>query len=334
MFQRLILFTFLCLSITLSAAESPKGMVWIPDGEFIMGTDDPRSSEDERPAHRVRMNGFWMDATPVTVRQFKEFVDATGYVTLAEKAPDLEEIMKQVPPGTPPPPKELLVPGSMIFSMPKQKVPVMHHSFWWKWVPGANWRHPDGPESTLIGKEDHPVTHISWFDAQEYAKWAGKRLPTEAEWEYAARGGLEGKLFPWGDEHVSDENPQANIWVGTFPYVSEKKDNYVGTTHVKDFPPNGYGLHDMAGNVWEWTADWYRQNQYQEHSRLGVAVNPKGPDSSYDPAEPFAEKRVQRGGSFLCHRSYCTGYRVSARAKTTPDTGLSHCGFRCAKDKE
>lgn len=328
--QRLfITFTFLLTTISLFGSEPPKGMVWIPVGEFTMGTDSRYAREDEKPAHRVHVDGFWIDETPVTVAQFEQFVNATGYVTIAEQVPDLDEIMKQVPPGTPPPPKELLVPGSMVFVKPTQPIPALHHSFWWQWTPGTNWRHPDGPNSTIKGKENHPVTHIAWFDAEAYAKWAGKRLPTEAEWEYAARGGLENKTYPWGDEEFSDEEPQANIWIGNFPYESAKKDQYVGTSVVKSFPSNGYGLYDVAGNVWEWTADWYRPDTYHTQARLDVAVNPKGPKDSFDPAEPMAEKRVQRGGSFLCHRTYCTGYRVSARAKTTPDTGLSHCGFRC-----
>lgn len=300
-------------------------MVWIPPGEFLMGTEDPLAAEDERPAHPVYLDGFWMDETEVTVAQFQQFVEATGYVTLAEKAPDPEELMKQCPAGTPPPPKELLVPGSMVFVQPKQKIPVMHQAFWWRWTPGANWRCPDGPESSLEEREDHPVTHISWYDAAAYAEWAEKRLPTEAEWEYAARGGLEKKRYPWGDEPIDDEKPRANVWVGDFPYESQK---IAGTTSVKSFPPNGYGLYDVSGNVWEWTADWYRPDTYRRENRK----NPKGPDSSCDPAEPYTPKRVQRGGSYLCHRSYCTGYRTTARAKTSPDTGLSHCGFRCVKE--
>jgi len=332
--QRLfITFIFLLTTISLFGSESPKGMVWIPAGEFTMGTESPYARDDEKPAHRVRVDGFWVDEAPVTVAQFEEFVNATGYVTIAEQAPDLEEIMKQVPAGTPPPAKELLVPGSMVFIKPKQPIPVLHHTFWWQWTPGANWRHPKGPGSTVKGKEHHPVTHIAWFDAEAYAKWAGKRLPTEAEWEYAARGGLENQTYPWGDEEFSDEHPQANIWIGKFPYQSTKKDQYVGTSAVKTFPPNGYGLYDVAGNVWEWTADWYRPDTYQKQNHVAIVDNPKGPKDSYDPAEPMAEKRVQRGGSFLCHKTYCTGYRVSARAKTTPDTGLSHCGFRCVMSR-
>lgn len=323
----------LVLLIGFSSLFGEGQMVWIAGGEFTMGTNDPRAGKDEKPAHQVYIEGFWIDETPVTVTQYKEFVEATGYVTLAEQTPDLEELMKQVPKGTPPPPKEFLVPGSMVFIKPTRKIPVLHHAYWWQWTPGASWRHPEGPSSTIVGREEHPVTHISWFDAAEYAKWAGKRLPTEAEWEYASRGGLKGKTYVWGDDDFSDEKPQANIWIGNFPYESAKQNQHVGTSLVKSFPPNGYGLYDLAGNVWEWTADWYQPDYYQQLADLGVSRNPQGPSKSFDPAEPHAEKRVQRGGSFLCHRSYCTGYRVSARAKTTPDTGLSHCGFRCAKTK-
>lgn len=297
-----------------------------------MGTDSGRGREDERPAHAVFVSGFWMDEAPVTNREFARFVEETGYITTAERAPTMEEIMSQLPAGSPPPPKESLVPGSLVFVQPQKKPRRLHHAFWWEWTPGASWKHPKGPGSSIKGKEDHPVTHMSWYDAKAYAKWAGKRLPTEAEWEVAARGGLSQAEFPWGDEEFSEQEPQAQIWVGSFPCQSKHQEGYVGTKQVKSFSPNHYGLYDLAGNVWEWTADWYRYDTYKEQHKQGVVRNPQGPSSSFDPAEPAAKKRVQRGGSFLCHDSYCTGYRVAARAKTTPDTSLSHTGFRCVKD--
>jgi formylglycine-generating enzyme required for sulfatase activity len=307
----------------------PAGMVWIPGGEFTMGSDSPEAKKDEKPVHRVKVDGFWMDATLVTNQQFKEFVDATGYVTTAEKAPTLEEIMSQVPPGTPAPPPELLVPASLVFKPTSGPVSLKSNRAWWEWKFGANWKHPLGPESTLEGKENHPVVHVSWYDAIAYAAWAGKRLPTEAEWEFAARGGKNDSTYVWGNEEFSEENPQANIWQGTFPYKSTKPDGAIGTTPVTTFKSNPYGLYDMAGNVWQWCYDLYHVCYYQEAAKKGLAVNPTGPSTSFDPEEPHAQKHVHRGGSFLCHHSYCKGYRITARMKTCPDTGLNHLGFRC-----
>lgn len=309
----------------------PKGMVWVPGGEFSMGSDGKDSKRDEKPPHRVRVDGFWLDATPVTNRQFKEFIDATGYITTAEKAPTLEEIMAQVPPGTPAPAPELLVAASLVFKPTTGPVPLNSNRLWWEWKPGANWKHPWGPESTIEGKEDHPVVQVTWYDAVAYAKWAGKRLPTEAEWEFAAYGGRGNVAYVWGDEEFSEEKPQANIWQGVFPYKSTKPDGYIGTTPVKTYAPNPYGLYDMAGNVWQWCKDNYHVGHYQNEAKNAVSVNPSGPDTSYDPEEPFASKKVHRGGSFLCHSSYCKGYRITARMKTCPDTSLNHLGFRCAK---
>lgn len=309
-----------------------EGMVWISGGEFIMGSDDPDAKKDEKPAHSVRVDGFWMDATPVTNKQFKEFVDATGYVTTAEKAPTMEEIMCQVPPGTPPPPKELLVPASLVFKPTSGPVSLKSNRVWWEWKPGANWKHPLGPGSSLEGKEDHPVVQVSWYDAEAYAKWAGKRLPTEAEWEFAALGGEKNQKYVWGNEEFSEENPQINIWQGEFPYKSTKPNGYIGTTPVKTYKPNKYGLYDMAGNVWQWCADLYHVLHYQNEAKKPLSINPKGPTASLDPEEPFATKYVHRGGSFLCHKSYCKGYRITARMKTCPDTSLNHLGFRCIKE--
>ena len=311
--------------------ENPVGMVWIPGGEFTMGSDNSDSKKDEKPPHKVKVDGFWLDTTLVTNRQFKEFVDATGYVTTAEKAPTLEEIMSQVPPGTPKPAPELLVPASLVFKPTSGPVPLNSNRAWWEWKPGANWKHPLGPDSSIEGKEDHPVVQVTWYDAVAYAKWAGKRLPTEAEWEFAAYGGQKDIAYVWGNDEFSEEKPQANIWQGKFPYKSTKPNNYMGTTPVKTFKANPYGLYDMSGNAWQWCSDLYNAGYYREEAQKELSVNPTGPTKSYDPEEPFATKHVHRGGSFLCHRSYCKGYRITARMKTCPDTSLNHLGFRCAK---
>ncbi len=310
----------------------PPGMVWVPGGEFTMGNDARPGWPDERPAHRVRVAGFWMDETDVTNAQFRAFAEATGYVTTAEKPVDAAEILKQSPPGTPPPPPEKLVPGSLVFRPTDGPVKDLRdYSQWWHWTPGASWRHPEGPGSSIEGREDHPVVHVSWHDAVAYAKWAGKRLPTEAEWEYAARGGLEGKTYVWGDEPFSEEKPQCNCWQGEFPWKNTAKDGYERTSPVKAFTPNGYGLYDMAGNVWQWCGDWYQRDLYRERAGRAVTVNPAGPEQSFDPTRPYMPQRCQKGGSFLCHPSYCLRYRPGARHGCTPDTGMSHVGFRCVK---
>ncbi len=307
----------------------PAGMVWIPAGEFTMGEQGPIARADERPTHRVRVDGFWMDRTEVTNAEFRRFVEATGYVTTAERAPDWEELKAQVSPGTPKPPDELLVPGSLVFVTPQKPGSLRDASRWWAWTPGADWRHPTGPDSSIDGMDEHPVVHISWDDAQAYCRWAGKRLPSEAEWEYAARGELEAKIFTWGDAPI---NPRrANTWQGRFPGENTGEDGFVTTAPVGSFPANGYGLLDMAGNVWEWTADWYRHDTYAKRGGAGVTLNPTGPDTPLDPMEPRVPKRVQRGGSFLCHASYCASYRPAARMKASPDTSLMHTGFRCVR---
>ena len=310
----------------------PPGMRWIPAGEFVMGNYwTTRGRENEAPAHKVRLEGFWLDEHEVTNAEFQRFVDATHYVTTAERAPSWEEMKKQLPPGTLAPDPKLMVPGSMVFKEPKKTVGLDDVSQWWNWVPGACWNHPEGPSSTIADRANHPVVQVSWDDAVAYARWAGKRLPTEAEWEYAARGGLSDKPFPWGDQPPTDSGPaRANIWQGEFPERNTRQDGYDRTAPVKSFPPNGYGLYDMAGNVWEWCSDWYRADAYEAAARTSVTLNPAGPIDSLDPAEPYAPKRITRGGSFLCHVSYCESYRTTARRGTTPDTGMSHIGFRCA----
>lgn len=310
----------------------PPGMVWIPGGTFMMGTDSELGWPDEKPAHPVAVDGFWLDETEVTNAQFAEFVAAVKYVTTAEKAPVLEEIMKQLPPGTPSPPKEKLVAGSMVFKPPPRTKNLTDFSQWWEWTPGADWRHPEGPGSSIAGRESHPVVQVSWDDAVAYAKWAGKRLPTEAEWEFAARGGLEGKNYTWGDDAPGEGGRwQANIWQGVFPSKNTAEDGFERTAPVRSYPPNGYGLHDMAGNVWEWCSDWYSRDLYRRRQGQGTIVNPRGPDQPSDPSQPFTPLRTQKGGSFLCHHTYCLRYRPAARHGCSPDTGMSHVGFRCAK---
>lgn len=307
------------------------GMVWVKNGTFMMGADNDQASADEYPKHQVTVNGFWMDATEVTNAQFEKFVKATGYITTAEKKPDWNELKKQLPPGTPAPPDSVLVPASLVFKSATHKVSLNDYSQWWEWKKGASWQHPRGPASNIKGKENYPVTQVSWYDAQAYCKWAGKRLPTEAEWEWAARGGLKNNIYPWGNEPVDKGKPKANIWEGDFPYRNTLKDKFYYIAPVKSFLPNGYGLFDMAGNVWEWCADLYN-NQY--YSTLGEnAINPQGPAKSYDPEEPLAQKRVIRGGSFLCNDSYCSGFRVARRMKSTEDSGMEHVGFRCVANK-
>jgi formylglycine-generating enzyme required for sulfatase activity len=297
-----------------------------------MGTDDSESYEHERPSHHVRVNPFWMDEVEVTNAQFKEFVDATAYETVAERQPTWDEIRKQVPPDTPKPPDSLLVAGSLVFYTPKDPVMLNDYSQWWRWQKGADWMHPEGPASTLDGKWDHPVVHIAFEDAQAFAKWKGKRLPTEAEWEFASRGGKQDERFSWGNELSPQGKMMANTFQGSFPMVNLKEDGFDSTSPVRSFPPNGYGLYDMIGNVWEWTTDLYDVDYFKRLSKNAVSENPKGPEKSFDPNEPYAIKHVTKGGSFLCASNYCSNYRPSARQGTAFDSGQSHRGFRCVKD--
>ncbi|MEO0528055.1 MAG: formylglycine-generating enzyme family protein [Bacteroidota bacterium] len=311
----------------INTSGGPPGMVWIPGGHYKMGAlhTDTEARDDERPAHDVRVTGFWMDTTEVTNAQFEVFVKTTGYVTTAEKKPDWQELKKQVLPGTPKPHDSLLVAASMVFT-PVDTRNLLDWTQWWSWVPGANWEHPQGPNSHIKGKEDHPVVQVSWDDAQAYLKWAGKRLPTDAEWEFAARGGLKNKLYPWGDDTTISSF--GNTWQGTFPLYNSMEDGYLTTAPVGSYKPNRYGLYDMAGNVWEWTSDWYNVSYYSEIAQKGVAEDPKGADQPYDPRQPRMPQRVQRGGSFLCNGSYCSSYRSSARMQSSPDTSQDHVGFR------
>lgn len=326
-------FSYYMRSNSSDSQKDLEGMVWIPGGEFNMGTNTELGWPEEKPAHRVRVDGFWMDKTEVTNAQFAEFVRATGYKTTAELPPDLNAIMAQLPPGTPPPTKEQLVPGSMVFRPQKNRKSKKDLSDWWHWVPGADWQHPDGPGSNIDGKENHPVVHVSWHDALAYAKWAGKRLPTEAEWEFAARGGVENQPYTWGD-HFDDANLHANLWQGNFPLKNTAEDGHERTAPVGSFRANSFGLFDMSGNVWEWCNDKYDARIYQTRDLQKVVDNPQGPQKSADPRNPYGESRSQRGGSFLCHDSYCSRYRPSARHGCAPDTGMSHVGFRCVRSSK
>lgn len=295
-----------------------------------MGAQDPpdlnevgmKAALDSRPIHRVYVDGFYMDTVDVTNAEFARFVKATEYVTVAERKPRAEDF-----PGAPP---ENLVAGSVVFTPPDHAVSLDNHFQWWNYVHGANWQHPLGAQSDIRGKERYPVVHVAYEDSAAYAKWAGKRLPTEAEWEFAARGGLAGKPFVWGDEFRPGGKWMANTHQGHFPMQDMGEDGHSGISAVAQYPPNGYGLYDMAGNVWQWTSDWYRPDYYRQLAAVGgVAHNPQGPDSSYDPSEPNEPKRVQRGGSFLCTDQYCSRYIVGTRGKGEVSTGANHLGFRC-----
>jgi formylglycine-generating enzyme len=327
-----------------ASAPSPKvpqiverdGMMWVPGGQFLMGSDHKLAQDNERPAHRVRLDGFWMDRYHVTNAEFRKFVEATGYVTTAEKKPDWETLIVQLPPGTPKPPDKELVPAAMVFVGTSGPVSLKDWSQWWRFVPGASWKQPQGPGSSIEGKDDHPVVQVSYEDAQAYAKWVGKRLPTEAEWEFAARGGLEQATYAWGDDLAPGGQQMANYWdtrQGRFPVMTMRN---IGTSPVGTYPPNGYGLHDMTGNAWQWVGDWYGFDHFKEQAKLGKVANPSGPAQSYDPDDGevpvHAPKRVTRGGSFLCNVDYCLSYRPSARRGNDPYNPMSHIGFRLVKD--
>lgn len=308
------------------------GMLLIPGGMLSMGGDNEQADQNEFPKHEVEITPFWMDETEVTNAQFAEFVEATGYVTVAEHPVIWEEMKKELPPGTPKPPDSLLRPGALVFQKTDQPVPLNDPGRWWQWTIGANWRHPEGPQSSIEGKEDHPVVQIAWEDAAAYARWADKRLPTEAEWEWAARGGKENMVYPWGNEDVNEGEPKANFWQGLFPYENSLKDGHLATAPVRSFPPNGYGLYDMAGNVWEWCGDWFDFEFYAKEKASGADV--KGPKRAFNPTMPYQQEKVIRGGSFLCSDDYCSGYRNARRMGSTVDTGLNHTGFRCVQDVE
>jgi formylglycine-generating enzyme required for sulfatase activity len=296
-------------------------MVWIAGAEFMMGSEGEHAVPAERPTHAVSVDGFFMDARLVTNTEFREFVRATKYVTVAERPVDRDQILKQMPRGTAAPDPAMLVPGSLVFAPTHHEVGLQNWSQWWKWMPGANWTHPNGPGSSIEGQDNVPVVQIAFEDAIAYAKWAGRRLPTEAEWEFAARGGLTGAEYAWGDASIDAKHPQAHIYEGTFPTHA------AAPKAVGSFAANGYGLFDMSGNVWQWTGDWFWPDTYRRDQARGVVRNPVGPDGP-DQREGAMAARVLRGGSFLCSDSYCRGYRVSARSSAAPDSGASHIGFR------
>lgn len=321
--SRLSLLTALSL---LAAAPPPTDrdpMVPIRGGTFHMGCADCQM-DDALPVHLVEVSAFWIDPTPVTNAAFARFVAATGYRTVAERPLD----PKQFPDVSP----DLLVPGSSVFSPPSVDVPLVDYLLWWSYVPGASWRRPEGPGSDVTTRHNHPVVHVAWEDADAYCRWAGKRLPTEAEYEFSARGGMDGKRYAWGDELKPGGKWMANIWQGRFPSHNTREDGYAGTSPVKAFVPNGYGLYDVAGNVWQWTADWYRADYFKTLAATGRPVkDPTGPAASDDPREPGVKKRVQKGGSFLCSARYCSRYLVGSRGKGAVDSGSSNVGFRCAR---
>jgi formylglycine-generating enzyme len=302
---------------------APNGMVWVPGGTFWMGCDDC-GMWDAQPVHLVSVDGFWMDRTPVTNTEFARFVQATGYVTVAERTPDPSDF-----PGVP---ADRLLPGSAVFRATVSPVPLDNPQRWWTYEAGANWRHPEGPGSSIRDRGDHPVVHVAFEDAVAYATWVGKRLATEAEFEFAARGGLDRYRYAWGQELRPGGTPVANTWQGRFPARDTAEDGYAGTSPVTAFPPNGFGLHDVGGNVWQWCADWYRPDYYGTLAAAGsVSHNPLGPSSSHDPDEPGAVKRVVRGGSFLCSDQYCVRFLVGSRGKSEVSSSLSNLGIRLVR---
>ncbi|THV58075.1 formylglycine-generating enzyme family protein [Flagellimonas alvinocaridis] len=323
--------------ITVPPIETPTGMVWIPGGKFVQGAkeSDKMAMPHEKPAHEVLVNGFYMDEHEVTNTQFAAFVEETGYVTVAEREIEWEEMKKQLPEGTPKPHDSILQPGSLLFKKTKSSVPNLYdYSQWWQWGIGTNWKHPKGPKSTIEGKENHPVVHIAYEDAVAYCDWAGRRLPTEAEWEYAAHGGKQDAIFFWGND-LEQLSSHANTWEGEFPVENTLSDGYEERAPVMSFPKNGFGLYDMAGNVWEWTSDWYNTKYYAEvKAKSGVEYNPQGASRPYNATNPYAQEKIMKGGSFLCSASYCASYRISARMATSLDSSLEHLGFRTVLDTD
>jgi len=310
------------------------GMVWISGGIYDMGASDGdrMALPHEKPKHTVKVDGFYMDETEVTNAQFSKFIEATNYITTAERPVDWDLIKQQLPPGTPKPQDSLLLPGSLLFKKTKESVPNLYDfSQWWRWTNGANWKQPEGKGSSIDEKDNHPVVHVSYEDAMAYCNWVGRRLPTEAEWEFAARGGKRDKIYFWGD--LTDKlSSYVNSWEGEFPVDNTQADGFEKSAPIKTYPPNGYGLYEISGNVWEWTSDWYSSQYYQYCKDNSITNNPKGPKEAFNPNNPYIDERVIRGGSFLCNASYCASYRVSSRMATDPSTSLEHLGFRTVMD--
>jgi len=310
------------------------GMVWISGGIYDMGASDGdrMALPHEKPKHTVKVDGFYMDETEVTNAQFSKFIEATNYITTAERPVDWDLIKQQLPPGTPKPQDSLLLPGSLLFKKTKESVPNLYDfSQWWRWTNGANWKQPEGKGSSIDEKDNHPVVHVSYEDAMAYCNWVGRRLPTEAEWEFAARGGKRDKIYFWGD--LTDKlSSYVNSWEGEFPVDNTQADGFEKSAPIKTYPPNGYGLYEISGNVWEWTSDWFSSQYYQYCKDNSITNNPKGPKEAFNPNNPYVDERVIRGGSFLCNASYCASYRVSSRMATDPSTSLEHLGFRTVMD--
>ncbi|HUH29345.1 formylglycine-generating enzyme family protein [Gelidibacter sp.] len=309
---------------------TPDGMVWVEGKTFVQGAKqgDQFAMSREKPAHEVTVDGFFIDATEVTNKQFRAFVEATNYITVAERPIDWEVMKKDVPEGTPKPADSALQPGSLIFNKDLNVVADMNnYTQWWIWKTGASWKHPEGPESTIEGKDDYPVVHMAYEDAIAYCKWANRRLPTEAEWESAAQGNDTNGIYTWGND-ASQLNASANTWQGTFPVKNESTDGFPLIAPVKSYPPNSIGLYDMLGNVWELTNDWFNVDYYRHLDTSKPLINPKGADHTYTPGNPYAKEHVIKGGSFLCHASYCASFRISARMGTSWDSGSDHSGFR------
>ena len=338
LFISIIIFNQSCKNQTQIKTEEQisqiPGMVWISGGIYDMGASDGdrMALPHEKPKHTVKVDGFYMDETEVTNAQFSKFIEATNYITTAERPVDWELIKQQLPPGTPKPHDSLLLPGSLLFKKTKESVPNLYDfSQWWRWTTGANWKQPEGKGSSINEKDNHPVVHLSFEDAMAYCNWAGRRLPTEAEWEFAARGGKRDKIYFWGD--LTDKlSSYVNSWEGEFPVDNTQADGFEKSAPVKTYPPNGYGLYEISGNVWEWTSDWYSSQYYQYCKENSITNNPKGPKEAFNPSNPYVDERVIRGGSFLCNASYCASYRVSSRMATDPNTSLEHLGFRTVID--